>query len=375
MKQIPKTFTTAPLVCAVGKDYQIMVPVRRNCVMWVQIGEHIFYDESNGILRSETDLHRVTVPMEILDSAGAYSVIWKNVIDRKPYSPELEGEERADFEFHPLPEDGIRAYMLADTHGFFDQPVAAARAFEEKYGKINLLILNGDILSHSGSSESFSLYYQLAEAITGGAYPVIISRGNHDLRGKCAEILTNYMPGDHGNSYYTIRLGSVWAVLMDCGEDKTDDHKEYNGVICCHGFRQRQTAFLEDVIRRADEEYLAEGVKHRVVISHVPFSQVFRHPFYIEQDIYAKWVELLNREVKPEFLISGHLHRMYMGFGDDGDFQDAYGAEFPTVVGSMLKREGETAYYAGCGVIWEQGSIRVVFNDAEQVLEDRLLKD
>ena len=55
MKQIPECFATAPIVYAVGKNYQIMVSVTRPVVMWVRVGDKNFYDDSNGILRSASE--------------------------------------------------------------------------------------------------------------------------------------------------------------------------------------------------------------------------------------------------------------------------------------------------------------------------------
>ena len=76
---LPSIMKYTPAVCAVGKNYQILIPVRMPAVLWVRVGETDYYDESNGILRSDTDLHRVTVPMSELDAAGAYTVCWREV--------------------------------------------------------------------------------------------------------------------------------------------------------------------------------------------------------------------------------------------------------------------------------------------------------
>lgn len=67
---LPSIMKHTPAVCAVGKNYQILIPVRMPAALWVRVGETDYYDESNGILRSDTDLHRVTVPMSELDAAG-----------------------------------------------------------------------------------------------------------------------------------------------------------------------------------------------------------------------------------------------------------------------------------------------------------------
>ena len=107
-----------PTVCAVKNDYQILVPVNTSTVLWVRVGGNTYYDDSNGILRSDTDLHRVTVPASVLDAAGEYTVCWKEVIERKPYFPTMGEEQSATFAFRPVKGDPIRAYMIVDGNGW-----------------------------------------------------------------------------------------------------------------------------------------------------------------------------------------------------------------------------------------------------------------
>ncbi|MBE6633236.1 MAG: metallophosphoesterase [Ruminococcaceae bacterium] len=360
---------TAPAVLAVGNEYQIMVPVNYSAILWVQVGNRKYYDDSNGIFRSDTDMHRVCVPMSALDDAEEYTIYWREVMERKPYSPILGEEQSARFAFRPLKNDPIRMYMISDAHGMLEQPVAAGKKFIESYGGIDLLVLNGDILSNSGDSANFILYYQIIEALTGGEVPAIISRGNHDLRGKCAERLVDYMPGQCGRSYYTVRLGKLWAILLDLGEDKEDAHKEYNGTICCQDFRLRETEFFEQVAENGAAEYAADGVEHRIVISHVPFTRIDMAPVEEEQALYRKWVELLNEKINPEFILSGHTHWQYIAY--PGEKYDSYGMRFPTVVGAYVDRENP--YFAGCGIIWKQGGLRVIFNDGQEILKDQII--
>ncbi len=366
---LPSVFQFTPAVCAVKDRYQILVPVHTATLMWVRIGDNTYYDDSNGILRSDTELHRISVPMTVLDEAGAYTVCWREVIDRKPYFPVFGDEECETFAYRPIKNDPIHAYMIADAHGMFEPVVGAAEKFEEQYGKIDLLILNGDILNHSGDSANFMLYFKLAEAITRGEVPVIISRGNHDLRGKCAEKLEAYMPNENGNTFYSFRLGNLWGILLDCGEDKNDNHPEYNGAVACHAFRERETEYLERVISDAGKEYLAEGVDHRIVISHVPFTQIDRDPFNIEQETYGKWTRLLNRSVRPQALLSGHIHRAYIT--EPGGERDAYRMTFPTVVGSIAHLKEE--YFAGCGILFDRDTVRIVINDSNQIINETIL--
>ena len=368
---IPADMKYAPAVFAVKNEYQIMIPVNEPSIMWVQVGNECYYDESNGILRSDTDLHKITVPMAALDTAGEYTVCRKKMIERKPYFPVTGAEERTTFAFTPLRGELIRAYMIADAHGHFEKALGAAKFFMEQEGGIDLLILNGDVLNHSGELKNFEIYYQLSQAITGGSIPVIVSRGNHDLRGVYAEKLAQYTPGEGGNSYFSFRLGNLWGLVLDCGEDKNDDHPEYGGTICCHAFRAKETAYLEEIIENAKHEYHAPGVEHKVIISHVPFTEIPAAPFDIEQDTYRTWVELLNDSVRPDVMLCGHVHKMYVT--RNGDELDAYGAEFPVVVGSELHEDDQNeanTYFAGCGILIENDEIRILFNDSQKILQE-----
>ena len=228
---------TAPAVFAVGNDYQIMVEVQDEALMYVTVGDATYYDASNGIMNSLNFIHRVTVPMEALDKAKEYTVCVRPIIKRKPYFTETDGILTFSYQFHPVPERGIRVYHISDAHNRIEMPVAAAKAF----GKLDLLILNGDVIDHCGNPEKFANIYEICSLLTGGSIPVIFSRGNHDMRGRFAEKFADYTPNQHGNTYYTFRLGNIWGILLDCGEDKPDTHEAYGHTVACHAFRKRQT--------------------------------------------------------------------------------------------------------------------------------------
>ena len=354
---------TAPAVFAVGESYQIMVPVKSDLLFWVTVGDSSYYDHSNGILRSATRMHRVTVPMHVLDGAGAYTVHYRKIIERKPYFPESEEEQAATYSFRPLPVTGpIRIYHLADTHGNFVLPAAAGRYFGEE---LDLLVLNGDIPDHSGDVAHFGLIYQLCEALTGGSIPVVFSRGNHDTRGLFAEKLEDYTPTDAGRSYFTFRLGRLWGMVLDCGEDKPDGHDAYGYTNCCHTFREAQTDFIRSVITRRAAEYEAPGVEYRLVIAHAPFTYTHEAPFDIEYPIYTAWADLIGREIRPLALVSGHTHTLELN--ERGGALDKAGA-IPVVLGSrpvVKKVDGvkQMSEYTGAALTLSDGTLQVEFTD------------
>ncbi len=345
-----------PAVFAVKDEYQIMVPVAQETLMWVKIGDECFYDESNGILRSNVATHRIPVPKDVLDSAKKYTVCYRVIIDRKPYFTETEDEVQIEFDFIPVKSGKVIAYQLADTHTMIDPPVESVRYFEEQYGKIDFLILNGDIADYSNKLENFDITYSIIEKVTNGNIPVVFSRGNHDTRGKIAENFADNTPCVNGNSYYTFKLGNVWGMVLDCGEDKVDTHSEYGHTICCHHFRKKETEFIKSVIENSKNEYEAEDVKYRIVTSHIPFP-CRQSP---DPEIFPVWIKLLNENIKPDVLICGHTHKAQLVKLDDV-------TAFPIIEGSIpLFKE---QLFVGNGYIFDTDGITVIFNNSQSIIE------
>ena len=359
--QVTELMPYFPGVYAVGEEYQILMLFSAEATVKVQVGEATFYDDLCGVLRSSSLIHRITLPMSVLDAAGEYTVICQKIIDRKAYFPEMEAEERVSFDFRPLPRDrALNIYHISDTHNMVEEPVAAGAYFGDA---LDLLILNGDIPNHAGKHEHLETVFKLASGVAKGNIPVICTRGNHDTRGRCAEDFLSYVPHKNGKTYYTVRLGSVWALILDCGEDKDDDHEEYGGTTCFHHFRLAQTEFIREVIRNAESEYLAPGVEHRLVICHIPFTFSKEvAPFDIEKEIYAEWSRLMREEIRPELMLFGHRH--VTEIWEKGSKSDIYGQACPAVVGSRPirnKTTGEKAF-VGCALTLDKDRATVVFN-------------
>ena len=359
--QLPQIMSYFPGVYAVGDEYQIIMPFSAEAIVKVEVGAQVFYDDMCGILRSSDLIHRVQIPMDALDAAGEYTVVYRKIIDRKAYFPEMEEEARVTFDFRPLPTDReIKIYHLSDTHNMVEEPVAASAYFGDE---TDLLILNGDIPNHAGKHEHLETVFKLASAVAKGNIPILCTRGNHDTRGRCAEDFLRYIPHKNGKTYYTVRLGKVWALILDCGEDKNDDHEEYGGTICFHPFRLAETEFIRDVVKNADQEYNAEGVEHRLVICHIPFTfSKLQDPFDIEKELYAEWSRMLRDEIKPELMICGHRHLVEVW--DVGSKNDIYGQACPVIVGSRPIRHKETGEkeFIGCAITLAKDRAKVVFN-------------
>lgn len=360
---------TAPAVFAVGDSYQITVPVRKKTTMWVKIGDKSYSDHSNGILRSAKGIHKISVPCEELDRAGRYTVCYRQMVKRKPYFSVTKDVQEESFDFYPANGEKLVCYHISDAHNMVEEPVAAAKRFEKENGKLDFLILNGDVPEDSSKIKHFDTIYEIVGRITGGNIPTIFSRGNHDTRGVYAENIAEFTPCDNGNSYFTFRLGKLWGIVIDCGEDKPDTNKEYGNTVCCSEFRRNETAFIENVIKNDAVEYNAEGVEQRIVICHNPFTRRYNPPFNIEEDTFSYWARLLKENVKPDVMICGHIHKFSVD--KPGCDNDDLGQPCTVVVGSRVnKHKGE---YAGSGFVFNKSEIEVVFNDGNEIIERHII--
>lgn len=366
MKNIPDAFFTTPVVYAVGRNYQIMVPVSCETLMWVAVGDRCYYDDSNGILRSAVTTHRMTVPMDELDRAGRYTVCFRRIIERKPYFSETGDIEYYESSFRPIRQAPINIYHIADAHNRVEQPVAAGSWFGER---LDLLILNGDIPNHSGDINNFTAIHRIASELTRGEIPIVFSRGNHDTRGIFAEKIADHTPTDNGRSYFSFRLGHLWGLVLDCGEDKPDTNAEYGNTICCADFRRRETDFLRSIVANSEQEFAAPGVTNRIVIAHSPFSQRFSPPFDIETDTYSTWLSLLREYIHPQLMLCGHTHRCYIT--PVGGERDALGQACPVVVASRPEKDGP--FWGGALTLSPDGCLVTFTNSDGQTGESQYL--
>ena len=362
MAQKPEIFAALPTVYAVADKYIIIVPVNEPCLMWVGIGENEYYDDSNGILRSGRLTHKMTVPMAELDAARSYTVRWRKMIERKPYRSEVGEIEEYTSAFRPIDpnKERINIYNIADAHNRVDGPINAGKYFERTGEELDLLLLNGDIPNHSGDVAYFEAIHRIAAGVTGGEIPVVFARGNHDTRGVCAELIEDYTPTDNGVSYYTFRLGPVWGIVMDCAEDKPDDHVEYAHTICCEDFRRRETRWLEALCNAEKPEYSDGGIKYKIVVVHNPFTERRYPPFDIEEDTFAHWASLLRENVKPHLMICGHVHKCYVTY--PGGERDAFGQPCPIVAASKLSKD-DLSFFVGGAITLDGNMAYVRFTD------------
>ena len=358
MRNIPDIFYCHPAVYAVGKNYIITVPVNSLCHMWVKVGDKNYYDSSNGILCKSKLVHKMTVPVSALDAAKEYTVCWR----RCPIDPENTKVEEYTSSFRSVDpkKEKINAYQIADSHGYVDQAIAAGHYFDSVGEELDFVIMNGDIFSSSQKKEFYTLIHKIAGEITYGEIPVVHARGNHDTRGKAADLFADYMPSEKGRTYYTFRIGPIWGICLDCGEDKIDSHHEYSHSAVFSQFREKETKWLESVVNAENPEFREEGISYRIVVSHCDFARKWYPPFNIEEERYEYWCKLIKK-IRPHFIISGHDHECYVSM--PGGPRDGFGQPCPAIVASAIDEIAGVKHYTGCAITLSGNRVKFLYTD------------
>jgi len=368
---IRKIAPYAPAVFVAGDHYQIMTIVDCPATVRIQVGEESFYDHCGGVLRSHVRVHRVKIPQEKLDAAGEYTIYYRKILDRKPYFPTSEPELSQSYSFRPVKSGKVQAYHLADIHGFADKAITAAQTFTQNYGEIDFLILNGGHVLYVERPESLDVVYRIADQLTHGEIPIVCSRGNHDMRGDYAEITDEYLPNIGGNYHYTLRLGDLWALVLDCGEDKVDHDAEYGHLVCSADARREETSFINRVIERADVEYMGNNVRQKLVIAHSSFTFMPHESGYdIDRALFTEWSSLIRNQIGADLMISGGLWREQRVLYP-GDFTERIPHPCPILLGSDLNYNPPVV--SGTGIIFGD-MVEVVFtNSNRQILGHQII--
>lgn len=364
---------STPLVAAVGDRYIICIPVKKQVLMSVKVGAKTYYCHSNGIRITDADVQKFEVPMEELDKACSYTVTYEVVKKRTNRECIRKAPVSMTYSFRPVTkEEDINVYAISDVHGLVKEAIESGGFFKDR---LDLLIMNGDVSSSSMCLEDIMVTYDIAEKLTKGEIPCIVTRGNHDLRGVYAPKLTDLLPDDNGKPYYSVNLGPFRFLILDCGEDKVDEHREYSHTVCCHEFRLAETEFLKEELKKS-----TPGSLYRIVISHVPFNVdntnecKGERPFNIERELYTSWCELLKEQFRPDFMIAGHLHTAEVIQG--GSEKDVKGLGRPTVVSGVPVWNEKTANkHIGAGLNINKKETKVYFTDAESVKEEVIVME
>lgn len=178
----------------------------------------------------------------------------------------------------------------------------------------NFMLWNGDVTNNIFREEQIvGQFLRPGNQAFATSIPVMLSRGNHDVRGQEALYLRDYMAGPDGHYHYGFRQGPLACLVLDTGEDKKDDHAEYGGLADFAAYRLMQAEWLEAII----EQPWFKSAPFRIAFMHIPLisgrnigndGDAEKCLGWICEDSYNKWHSHLIKG-NVQLVISGHTHR------------------------------------------------------------------
>lgn len=300
-----------PVVYAVEDTYQITFTTKAKGEAWVVIDGVEYNDTYAGYRKSEETIHKITVPMEALDSADSYTVYTRAMYLRGPYCALQGSTISKTYNWRGIDTtDGIQYYVFSDNHLTTGTTADAADYWGDK---LDFLVSLGDTANWIDSEKELALLLHLSSDITQGEIPVIYARGNHETKGVVADEYHNYVSSKNGEYYFTFRMKNIWGIVLDVGEDHEDEHWEFADMARFDEYRAKQNDFLKEVLANADTEFNAEGIEYRIALCHIPIT--FANVDDPLKDQKFAWVDFLN-QMNLDIIYSGHLHKLMYADAD-----------------------------------------------------------
>lgn len=292
--------TYEPVVYAVEDNYQIIFSTKSKATGWVTIGDKSYYDTYNGSTRKFDKVHKIEVPMSVLDSEKEYTVHTQKSIYCGPFGGFLGRDITKTLNFKPVDtSDGIQYLSFSDIHMNLDVAKKTA-SFIDNY---DFLVLDGDIISDVETFDDANFNNLVAYSITKGEIPVVYARGNHDVKGEYAEQLHKFVGTKDDKFYFNFYFKDVYGIVLDLGEDHDDDWWEYYGTAHYEDYQDKQIEFLTEEVNSKN----FENFKYHLAVCHIPIVFVnYRHN---QEEVKANMTNLLN-QMDIDMLLCGHQHEL-----------------------------------------------------------------
>lgn len=362
-------FNEGAVVFALEDEYQIAFSTTTPSIASVTVDGKTYFDHTNG--KNNIDkLHKISVPTTALDGAKEYTVSAKKNVTNTGYLAINGKTVTKTFSFRPVDDsDGYQIYELSDVHEITQAPARTASYFGDK---LDLLILNGDIVNDISSKWQINIIYRLAHKITKGNLPVVYSRGNHECVGSLANELHKYVGCTERGFYYTLNLGSELSILvLDTGLDLADKHFLTSGVANYDAMRREQAEWLKNL------QHYGEGRKYKLTVAHMMYSL---GEFTSGT---AHWKEFANELVNytngiTQLCITGHAH--VIRYAEAGKWDNQL-ATYPTLIGSIrhdsVKNcEGvDVNQFTGTAIEIKDGLSVKFTNSKKQVVEEHFITE
>lgn len=274
-----------------------------------------------GVMAANNKIHRVHLSDLHPGTRYYYRVVSQEITRYSSYYKEFGDTVRSDIKSFTTWSDDIRDFRVIvynDLHSNMGMFNKLHSLVEHK--PYDLVIFNGDCFDDVEVEEDIlNRLLTYTPRIKSDEVPSIFIRGNHETRGEYSLHLWDYLGRMDGRSYSAFSMGDTRFVLLDCGEDKADDHWVYYDMNDFTQHRINQAEFLKNELKSRE----FKRANKRILIHHIPIFGVKPDSFSPCSDL---WIPVL-KGVPFNVSLNAHTHRYrIIEKGEDGN-------NFPVIIG------------------------------------------
>lgn len=255
-----------------------------------------------------------------------YRICSQEILQYKAYSKKFGHIAKSEFYSFTMPDavtDSFTAVIFNDLH----QRPNVFQALLKQVEKVDydFVVFNGDCIDDPANHDQATRFIKLlTEGVHGDRTPTLFIRGNHEIRNAYSIGLRKHFDYVGGKTYGAFNWGDTRIVMLDCGEDKTDDHKEYSGLNDFTQLRHEQVGFLQEEL----QSKAFKKADKRILIHHIPL-------YGCDNLCWNLWEPLLR---KAPFHVSINAHTHRFAYHPKGSLKNNY----PVVIGGGNKVENAT---------------------------------
>ena len=280
----------------------------------------------DGQAEFNESIHKIRLEGLTSGQTYYYRVCSQEILQYKAYSKKFGHTSKSDFYSFTMPDagsDSFTAIIFNDLH----QRSNVFQTLLKQVEKVDydFVVFNGDCIDDPANHDQATRFVSLlTEAVHGDRTPTLFIRGNHEIRNAYSIGLRKHFDYVGGKTYGAFNWGDTRIVMLDCGEDKTDDHREYSGLNDFTQLRQEQVSFLEQELKSKD----FKKADKRILIHHIPL--------YGCHNLCKELWEPLLRKAPFHVSINAHTHKF------THHPKGALGNNYPVVIGGGNKVENAT---------------------------------
>lgn len=325
-KPADKVFRTRPyLQNPVGNGITVSWLTTTPVYSWVEYGTDTVHLQRahtvvDGQVICNNRIHKIRLEPLKPGTTYYYRICSREILSYRAYSKIFGDTVVSGFYSFKLPEaktTDFTAIVFNDIH-------KQHKTLEALYSQVgdlayDFVVFNGDCIDDPANEDEavHSLSF-FNDKVGATGIPVFYLRGNHEIRNAYSIQLRELFDYVGDKTYGAFNWGDTRFVMLDCGEDKPDDHWVYYGLNDFTKLRNDQMGFLKAELRSK----AFRNASKRVLVHHIPL--------YGSTDKYQPCRELWGGLLeKAPFQVSLNAHTHEYAFHPKG----SDGNNFPVFVG------------------------------------------